>query len=98
LVGRGLDGYAQGVFLFVVAELPPGCGVLGEDDGPLILVGEHVQAVGAGPRALAFAGDFIAEKVMVVFSFAAGAPDFSLGHGLAQTSRGAGQRNGCSRW
>ena len=91
----GLTVTPEGVFFFVVAEAAPGSRVFGEDDGPLILVGNHVQAVSARGERLAFDGGVIGEGDGGVF-VGTGAPDFSVGHDFAPRLRGRWQADGCS--
>ena len=90
-VVRGFHRHAQCVFRLVVAEASPGGVHLGEDDGPLIFVGNHVQTVSAGRQRLAFNRDRIAEgdgRVLV----GAGAPDLAIRHKSAPNLAAVGQR------
>ena len=75
-------GDAEGVFFFVVAETAPGSGILGKNNGPLILVGNGVQSVGARRQRFSFDGNVIGESNCRIF-IRARAPDFSVRHGLA---------------
>src|SRR5439155_26827889 len=81
--GMRLHGNAEGVFLFVVRETAPRSGVLGEDDGPLVFVGNHVQAVVPGGEGLAFDGDVVGECDSGVF-VCTGAPYPAVRDGLAE--------------
>src|SRR5262249_44033525 len=88
--GGGFHGDAQGVFFLVVAEAAPRGGVFREDDGPLIFVGDHVQAIGARGERLAFDGGVVGESDGGVF-VGPGAPDFSIGHDFAPDFAAVGE-------
>src|SRR5579884_2608023 len=57
----GLHRYAQRVFRLVVSKAAPCCRGLGKDDGPFILIGDHMKAINPPGQRLAFNADRIAE-------------------------------------
>ncbi len=73
---------AQRVLFLVVAEAAPGSGILGENNRPLILVGNGVQSVGACGQRFSFYGNVISESDGGIF-IRARAPDLTVGDGLA---------------
>ena len=57
-----LHVHAQSVFVLLVGEASPGIRILREDHRPLVLAGNHVQAVRSLVERLAFNRDRIGER------------------------------------
>src|SRR5690349_20004200 len=72
-----VHGHAKRVLFFVITETPPGSGVFREDDGPLTLIGDRMQAVSACGEWLALDADVVGKGYGGVL-VGSGAPDFAV--------------------
>src|SRR5215472_15750604 len=86
-----LYGDAQSFFFFVIAEAAPGSGILREDNRPLILVGNRMEAVSAGRQRLAFDRHITGKRDGGIF-VRAGAPDFAVRNDFAPNLAPADRR------
>src|SRR5581483_9775055 len=83
--------HAQCVFFLVVREAAPRAVDLGKDNGPLVFVRNHVQAVSPAVEWFALNGDGIGERDGGVF-VCTGAPYLSKGDKIAPDFAIAGER------